>query len=268
MSRNMSFITGALFVRVAAPAVAALMLASCQTTAEDSAAQGDAVTMESAGKLAAKPAKPKNTPNGYTDPLVASAAGAGTRQADKNSAIPAGDGTIAAYAPSPAPADLGELTMQATTVNASRNSLFSAAPAVAEGSLEPAPADTVMPADTQAPADGGRSTSTSIVVPSELPTRQVNPMSKSLFSAELRQPRPAVIEEAALPAASSGEQPVYATGEQPVYDNPASNAQPLVEDQPVTQASAAAQADPAEPEQPKKRTWLTSLKKMIGKKND
>ncbi|MBW8285901.1 MAG: hypothetical protein K0M55_20130 [Rhizobium sp.] len=267
MSRNMPFITGALFARVVAPAVAALMLASCQTTAEDSAAQGDAIPMESAGKPAAKPARPKDTPNGYTDPLVASAAGAGTRQ-DMNSTIPAGDGTIAAYAPSPSPANLGELTMQATTVNASRNSLFSA-PAVAEGSLEPAPADTVMPADTQALADGGRSTSSSIVVPSELPTRQVNPMSKSLFSAELRQPRPAVMEDAALPPASSGEQPIYAAGEQPVYDNPASNAQSLVEnEQPVAQASAATQADPAEPEQSKKRTWLASLKKMIGKKDD
>lgn len=269
MSRNIPSISGRLFARAAAPAVAALMLASCQTTAQDSAAQGDAVPMVSAGKLAAMPAKPKNTPNGYTDPLVASAAGSGTRQADINSAIPADDGTIAAYAASPAPADLGELTMQATSVNASRNSLFSAAPAMAEESLEPGTASTAMSAETEALADGGRSTSTSIVVASELPTRQVSPMSKSLFSAELRQPRPAVFDEAALPAASSGEQPVYATGEQPVYDNPASSAQPIVEnEQPVTQASTAAQAEPAEPEQPKKRTWLASLKKMMGKKND
>lgn len=266
MSRNIPFISGRLFARVAAPAIAALILASCQTTAQDSAAQGDAIPMEAAGTMPAKPDKPQKTTGAYTDPLVASAAGSSNRQVD--SPVSSGDGSLAAYAPSPTPSDLGELTMQATSVNASRNSLFSRAPAMAEESLGAPPANT--PADTEAMAlaESGRGTSTSIVVPSELPTRQVNPMSKSLFSAELRQPRPAVIEEAALPKASSGEPPVYAAGELPVYDNPASAAQPVVENERQAAEAAEATAVDAEPEQPKKRTWLTSLKAMIGQKKD
>ena len=270
MSRNIPFISGRLFARVAAPAIGALMLASCQTTAQDSAAPGDAIPTEAAGNTPTKPAPAKKATGVYTDPLVASAAGSSNRQV--NPPVSSGDGSLAAYAPSQTPSDLGELTMQATSVNASRNSLFSPAPVVAEESLGAPPANTpaTTPADTEAMAlaENGRGTSTSIVVPSELPTRQVNPMSKSLFSAELRQPRPAVIEEAALPAASSGEPPVYAAGELPVYDNPASAAQPVVENERQAAEAAEATAVDAEPEQPKKRTWLTSLKAMIGQKKD
>ena len=266
MSRNIPFISGRLFARVAAPAIGALMLASCQTTAQDSAAPGDAIPTEAAGNTPTKPAPAKKATGVYTDPLVASAAGSSNRQV--NPPVSSGDGSLAAYAPSQTPSDLGELTMQATSVNASRNSLFSPAPAVAEESLGAPPANT--PADTEAMAlaESGRGTSTSIVVPSELPTRQVNPMSKSLFSAELRQPRPAVIEEAALPTASSDEPPVYTAGELPVYDNPASAAQPVVENERQAAEAAEATAVDAEPEQPKKRTWLTSLKAMIGQKKD
>ena len=271
MSRKTPFISARLFARAAAPAVAALMLASCQTTTRDDAIQGDAIPVESASNTPTKPASAKSTSHGYTDPLVASAAGPGSRQGDMTSAVSSGDGSLAAYAPAPSPSDLGELTLQPTSVNASRTSLFSPAPAVAEETLAAPPAGAAPPADTQAmaPADGGRDTSTSIVVTSELPTRQVNPMSKSLFSAELRQPRPADIEEAALPAASSDEPPVYAADEQPVYDNAASAAQPVVEnEQQAAEAAATAQADVAAPEQPKKRTWLASLKTMIGRKKD
>lgn len=269
MSRNIPSIAGSLFGRIAAPAAAALMLASCQTTAQDSAAQGDAVPMETASAATAKPASAKKTANGYTDPLVSAAPG--TDPAARPSVAPAGDGAIVAYAPAPAPADLGDLTLQPTAVNASRNSLFSQVPATATESPTPAAAETTAPADTQAVAlaNSGSGTSTSIVVPSELPTREVNPMRKSLFSAELRQPQPVVVEEAYLPPETAGETPVYAADETPIYEDSASAAEPVAEaERQVAQAAPATAADPAEPEQPKKHKWLASLKAMFGKKKD
>ncbi|PPJ46422.1 hypothetical protein C0075_12135 [Rhizobium sp. KAs_5_22] len=270
MSRNIPSIAGGLFGRIAAPAAAALMLASCQTTAQDSAAQGDAVPMETASAVASKPAPSKKTANGYTDPLV-SATAPGTDPAARPSAIPTGDGAIAAYAPAQAPADLGELTQQPTAVNASRNSLFSQAPTTASESPVPAAAETETPAAPQAVAmaDSGSDSSTSIVVPSELPTREVNPMRKSLFSAELRQPQPPVVEQAYLPPETAGETPVYAADETPIYEDAAAASQPVAKaEQQVAQTVPAAAMDPAEPEQPKKRKWLESLKAAFGKKKD
>lgn len=271
MSRNIPSIAGGLFGRIAAPAAAALMLASCQTTAQDSAAQGDAVPMETASAAASKPAPSKKTANGYTDPLVSAAAPGTDPAARPSSAAPAGDGAIAAYAPAPAPADLGDLTLQPTAVNASRNSLFSQAPAAASESPAPVAAETGTPAAAQAVAlaDSGSDSSTSIVVPSELPTREVNPMRKSLFSAELRQPQPPVVEQAYLPPETAGETPVYAADETPIYEDAAAASQPATKaEQQVALAASADAADPAEPEQPKKRKWLASLKAVFGKKKD
>lgn len=266
MSRNIPSIAGGLFGRVAAPAAAALMLASCQTTAQDSAAQGDAVPMETASAAAPKPAPSKKTANGYTDPLV-SAAAPNTDPTTRRSAAPAGDDAIAAYAPAPAPADLGDLTLQSTAVNASRNSLFSRAPAAVAESPTPVAAETEAPAAAQAVALAD--SSTSIVVPSELPTREVNPMRKSLFSAELRQPQPPVVEQAYLPPETAGETPVYSADETPIYEDAAAASQPAAKaEQQVALAGPADAADPAEPEQPKKRKWLESLKAVFGKKKD
>ncbi len=266
MSRNIPSIAGSLFGRIAAPAAAALMLASCQTTAQDSAAQGDAVPMETASAAAPKPAPSRKTPNGYTDPLV-SAAAPNTDPTTRSSAAPAGDGAIAAYAPAPAPADLGDLTLQPTAVNASRNSLFSQAPAAVSESPVPVAAETNAPAAAQAVALAD--SSASIVVPSELPTREVNPMRKSLFSAELRQPQPPVVEQAYLPPETAGETPVYAADETPIYEDAAGASQPAAKaEQQVALAATSDAADPAEPEQPKKRKWLESLKAVFGKKKD
>lgn len=271
VSRQNLSIAGGLFGRIAAPAVAALMLASCQTTAQENASQGDAAPVETADAAAPKRSPSKTPAKGYTDPLVVSAAASGAVPAGHTQTSPAGDGAVAAYAPGPAPADLGELTLQPTAVNASRNSLFSQAPAAAAEAPAPATAANAAPADAQAAAlpDSGPGSSPSIVVPSELPTREVNPMRKSLFSAELRQPQPAVVEEAYLPPEAEGETPVYASGETPIYEDTASAAEP-VEDtgQQVAQAAPVSAADPAEPEQPKKRKWLASLKAMFGKKKD
>jgi len=266
--RNIPSIAGGFFGRIAAPAAAALMLASCQTTAQDSAAQGDAVPMETASAAASKPAPTKKTANGYTDPLVSAAAPA-TDPASSPTAAPAGDGAIAAYAPAPAPADLGDLTLQPTAVNASRNSLFSQAPAAVAESPAPVAAETEAPAAAQAVALAGSGSSTSIVVPSELPTREVNPMRKSLFSAELRQPQPPVVEQAYLPPETAGETPVYSADETPIYEDAAAASQPAAKaEQQVALAGPADAADPAEPEQPKKRKWLESLKAVFGKKKD
>lgn len=262
MSPNTPSISGRLFIRVAAPAIAALMLASCQTTAQDSVAQGDAVPMETASAAASKPAPSKKTANGYTDPLVSAAPNDGTT---RPSSAPAGDGAIAAYAP--APADIGDLTLQPTAVNASRNSLFSQATAATSQSPAPAVAETDVPADAQAVtlADSGSDNSTSIVVPSELPTRQVNPMRKSLFSAELRQPQPPVVEQGYLPP----ETPVYAADETPIYEDAAAAPQPATKaEHQVAQAAPADAGDPAESEQPKKRKWLASLKAAFAKKKE
>lgn len=268
MSRNIPSIVGGLFGRIAAPTAAALMLASCQTTAQDSAAQGDAVPMETASAAAPKPAPSKKTASVYTDPLV-SAAAHNTDPTTRPSAVPAGDGAIAAYAPAPAPADLGDLTLQPTAVNASRNSLFSQAPAAVAESPAPVVAESNAPAEPQAVALADSDSSTSIVVPSELPTREVNPMRKSLFSAELRQPQPPVVEQAYLPPETAGETPVYAADETPIYEDAAAASQPAAKaEQQVAQAALADPADPAEPEQPKKRKWLESLKAVFGRKKD
>ena len=269
MSRHNPSIAAGLLARIAAPAAAALMLASCQTTAQDSVSQGDATPVETADAAAPKRAPSNNPSQGYTDPLVVSASASGAVPAGHTPAAPAGDGSVAAYAP--APTDLGELTLQPTTVNASRDSLFSQAPAAVAESPAPVTTADAAPADAQAVAlaDSRPGNSTSIVVPSELPTRQVNPMSKSLFSAELRQPQPAVVEEAYLPPETQGETPVYASGEIPIYEDAASAAEPVGEsEQPVARTAPETAADPAEPEQPKKRKWLASLKEVFGKKKD
>jgi len=73
----------------------------------------------------------------------------------------------------PAPADLGELTMQPTEVNAGNNSLFSAGRANAQ-----AVAPDASPASV---AEAGAAASPSLV-PAEMPTLGVNAVRKSLFS--------------------------------------------------------------------------------------
>lgn len=258
--RNSNPHRSGLLGRVIAPTLAALMLASCQTTAKDNTAQGDADPTEATETAAKAPSAKPGAATAYVDPMVSTAEGPATQPA----VAPA---VAAAYAPTQGPADLGELTMQPTGVNASRNSLFSATAAaseapVAETAAAPQPADPQV-ATAAAPA---ASASPSIVVPSDLPTRKVNPMSKSLFSAELREPEPPVVETAARPATSAEEMPVYSSDEQPVYDP----AEPYVEeDQAKTLAPQAAPEVVAETppaEEPKKRKWLPSLGEIFGKK--
>lgn len=269
----MKTVTGGTLGRAALSATAALMLASCQTTAQESA-QGDAAA--DTAVAAAPPAKAgktgQKTGAGYSDPFVVSMAGQKTAQP---ATAPAGDGAIAAYAPAPAStqtanaADLGELTMQPTAVNASRNSLFSQAPAASE----PVAADAPQPTD-MAMADGakaneamtdGAGTASSSIVPSDLPSRQINPMSKSLFSADLRQAEPPVMETASAPAASAEEVPVYEqpgaatadVAEAPSEEAVAYAAEPAPEAVPTPNQSTA-----------KKRKWLPTLSEIFGKKKN
>ncbi|GEO84913.1 MULTISPECIES: hypothetical protein [Alphaproteobacteria] len=255
MSRSIQFIRGGSITRLALPAVATLVLASCQTTAPNNTAEGDAALPEIA--TAAGPNTQRNTDKVYSDPLVVSAATSGAQTAGRSAAQAPGasgaDSTLAAYAP----ADLSQLTMQPTAVNASRNSLFSTAPADAAGI-----------ADDQTTASAVTSTSASIVATADLPTRQVSPMRKSLFSAELRQPAPPEIDPAALPVESAAEQPIYSAENQPIYNQSATDGSLPASQPQTTQAQPAVAWDPAEPEQPQKRKWLASLKEMFGKKKD
>lgn len=245
VSHSMQSIRGGLIARLALPAVATLLLAACQTTA-DSAVQGDIAAPEAANAL---PVKKANGANPYSDPLVVSA----SSPASKSAAVPAGDSALTAYAP--ASANLGELTMQPTSVNASRNSLFSQAPA-AEG-FDPT-------TDITATTEGANTGSTGIVVPADLPTRQVNAMSKSLFSADLRQPEPPVVGDTALPVESAYGQPVYTPEEQPVYAEPGSAALPITgEDRPEVVQAAPNKDEPAAD---KKRKWLPSIAEVFGRK--
>lgn len=246
MPRNKKLHRHGLVGRVIAPVIAGLMLASCQTTAQDTAAQGDAGSVETADAAGKASVSGAAAAKAYVDPLVVSATNAPATPPAVSPAV------AAAYAPTPGPADLGGLTMQPTSVNANRNSLFSAT-AAAPASGDP---------QAVAAANAAGRASPSIVVTSDLPTRQVNPMSRSLFSADLREQEPPVVEEAALPAATADEMPVYSSEEQPVYDP----AEPYVEDQSAQPAAPEVATETPAPEEPKKRKWLPSLAEIFGKK--
>lgn len=258
MPRNKKLHRHGLAGRVFAPAIAGLMLASCQTTAQDTAAQGDAGPVETADAAGKASASGAAAAKAYVDPLVVSATNAAATPPAVSPAV------AAAYAPTPGPADLGELTMQPTSVNANRNSLFSATAAAPEEPVAPAAAAPASgnPQAVAAATNAAGSASPSIVVTSDLPTRQVNPMSRSLFSADLREQEPPVVEEAALPAATADEMPVYSSEEQPVYDP----AEPYVEDQSAQPAAPEVATETPAPEEPKKRKWLPSLAEIFGKK--
>ncbi|UJW73573.1 hypothetical protein [Rhizobium sp. SL42] len=179
--------------------LSALMLASCQTSADEVMSLGDAAQLATAGgKAAAKT-------EGYVDPIVVAAGSAGTK-----AAAPSANGELPLYEPSPGvtasktstmaaayadiaepppevmavtqqpqAADLGQVIMQPARVDAGNNSLFSAS----------ASAPAVMPTDTGATA-GSQPTdiaASSSIVPSDMPTMKINAMSKSLFSPSAQQ---------------------------------------------------------------------------------
>ncbi|MHB0950464.1 MAG: hypothetical protein ACYC10_00880 [Allorhizobium sp.] len=145
-----------------------LSLHACATTPDDRAAIGDAVP-ELAINSATTHSKPARKPGGtgYSDPLVVNVADP-----------PATAGVTAAPPLQTAAAGPGDVVMQPTAINAGRSSIF-------------APQQTGATVDVAAAATN---TSASIV-PADMPTRRVSPISSSLFSA----PQPVSYQEEALP---------------------------------------------------------------------
>ncbi|MBU2329136.1 MAG: hypothetical protein KJ755_17590 [Alphaproteobacteria bacterium] len=192
----------------------------------------------------------------------------------------------------PAPANLGELTMQPTTVAAGSNSLFSASQRVQPAAAIDPPATQM--ATAEASARGS-------LVPSEMPTLGVNAVRKSLFSPSPEQTM--LMQQQALqdqaPAATESlplTDPVTASTEEPVLkklSDPRPKRKMLALRETATEMpervqltpdqlqalGAVEEADPAEPLSAeelmadveavkKKKAWLPSLSDMLkgGKK--
>ncbi|MFN3507085.1 MAG: hypothetical protein ACK4ZU_06400 [Allorhizobium sp.] len=300
-------------LRRATPGLLAILscvfLAACQTSADEVLSLGDATPSEEAS--ASTPAK-----RTFRDPYVVATSAAQPVQSDpdparlKRKPVP----LAAAYADIAEPppevlalqqqaaqgqgqpaskaspsADLGELTMQPTTVAAASNSLFSA-------SQKPQPASNGGQQTPQiASADAAPAGS---LVPSEMPTLGVNAVRKSLFSPSAEQQllmqQQALQLEASAPAeAAPLADSTAASAEEPVLkklSDPRPKRKMLALREPETsvptqvqltpdqlQAMGAVQEfDPAEPlpveEQAnaagKKKKWLPSLGDLLkgGKK--
>lgn len=290
-------------------ALGCVFLASCQTSADEVLSLGEATPSEEAS--ASKPAK-----KAFRDPYVVAASAEQPSQSDadparlKRKPVP----LAAAYADIAEPppevlalqqqaaqgqgqsatkaspsTDLGELTMQPTTVAAASNSLFSA-------SQKPQPVSNGGQQTPQiASADAAPSGS---LVPSEMPTLGVNAVRKSLFSPSAEQQmlmqQQALQEQAPAPAgaapmidstAASAEEPVLKKLSDPrpkrkmlALREPETSVPTRVQLTPdQLQAMGAVQEfDPAEPmpaeEQAnaagKKKKWLPSLGDLLkgGKK--
>lgn len=220
--------------RLALCGVALTALQGCATTGEKAsvekvAAPAAQTTGSPAKAVAAR--KPGPADAGYSDPTVVSLA-----PGDAAAARPS-------YAASPTsanPANLGDVVMQPAAINAGRSSIFAQ-------QAEPVP------------AEAGASTMTAAsLVPAEMPTRRVSPMTGSLFSA----PQYASVEPAGLPADEQ------ATG-LPPEDAPLADAAGLpTASEPEEEAST----DPATPvteeaptEPAKKKTLLPILGRLLGK---
>jgi hypothetical protein len=301
--------------------VSGMLLASCQTSADEVLSMGDVATADEAS---APPAGTKT----FRDPYVvaisgqvadASAAAASQDETDpphlKRKPVPlaaaytdiaepppevlalqqqAIQGQSAAAPHAPAPANLGELTMQPTTVTPASNSLFSA------GQRNQAPVGSEAPSQqvTAANSEVGGS-----LVPSEMPTLGVNAVRKSLFSPSaeqqmlmqqqaLQNQAPATTESLPLtePATVSTEQPVLKKLSDPrpkrkmlALRESESNVPEQVQLTPdqLQAMGAVAEPDPAEPlpaeelaanaeAGSKKKAWLPSLSNLLkgGKKKD
>lgn len=189
-----------------AAALSGVLLASCQTSADEVLSIGETAPSEAASV-------PTSNRKAFRDPYVVAVSG---QAMTTPAAAPSQIGTdtpqlkrkpvplAAAYADiaepppevlalqqqarqqqsppdaqAPAPANLGELTMQPTTVTPASNSLFSA------GQRNQAAA-AVDPAAAQVSAAGAAQASGSLVPP-DMPTLGVNAMRKSLFSPSAEQ---------------------------------------------------------------------------------
>ncbi|MFA7415321.1 MAG: hypothetical protein WC048_12630 [Rhizobium sp.] len=201
-----------------------LSLHACATTSGDSAAIGDAApepAINSATAQGKSPRKPGGT--GYSDPLVVNVADAPV--APDTAAEPSLH-TAAATGP-------GDLVMEPTAINAGRSSIF-------------APQQTGATVDVAATSTNA---STSIV-PADMPTRRVSPMSSSLFSA----PQPVSYQEEALP--------VETVSADPRQQDATTNETPSAEDMfPPYPATDAVENDAA----PKAKKRLPTLTRLLGR---
>lgn len=234
-----------------------LALAGCQTNQlVETMEVGDAAPETSA----AVPKKNKGalpaSASAYTDPLVVSVPNSKKVPASAHAKAPASPDPVQQVA---APANLGELTMQPTTVSAGRSSIFSA-PAQA---AMPESEDLTAGAETTSLAANGNASSS--IVPTDLPSRAVSPMNKSLFSADLPEPVEPAREAAVMPDYSEPVAPTKYDAAEPVS---------LAEEE-GQKSAAAVPATAAEPEvasadaPQKKRKWMPSLSELLsgGKKN-
>ncbi|MGX5666103.1 hypothetical protein ACWKW9_09000 [Rhizobium daejeonense] len=192
----------------------------------------------------------------YTDPLVVSAA--------NDRKVPTATRKNAPVTPDPvqqvaAPADLGELTMQPTTVSAGRNSIFSAPTQAATQESE----DLTTASETVSPTVN--TSASSSIVPADLPARAVSPINKSLFSADLPQPVEPTREAAVMPDYSEPAAPTKYDAAEPI-----SLAEEEAQKSTASVPAAAAEPEVASADAPqKKRKWLPSLSEILsgGKKN-
>jgi hypothetical protein len=189
----------------AATIMSALLLASCQTSADE------VMSLATAEQPATAKGKTVAKTKGYVDPLVVTTGSGNTRvpapatngelplyepTAAKSSTMAAAYADIAEPPPEVmavtqqhAAADLGEIIMQPARVDAGNNSLFAATAA------PPQATDATQTAGTAAAV-----ASSSSIVPSDMPTMKINAMSKSLFSPSAQQPQGIIdIPEDALP---------------------------------------------------------------------
>ncbi|HCL65679.1 MAG TPA: hypothetical protein DIC56_12745 [Rhizobium sp.] len=206
-----------------------LSLQACATTPDDRAAIGDAVP-ELAMNSATAQRKPARKPGatGYSDPVVVNVADAPATAS----------ATAAPPLQTAADAGPGDLVMQPTAINAGRSSIF-------------APQQTGATVDVAA-----ASTNTSAsIVPAEMPTRRVSPMSSSLFSA----PQPVSYQEEALPVEAVSADP----RQQDVTTNEApSETAPSAEDTlPPYPATDAVENDAA----PKTKKRFPTLARLLGR---
>lgn len=211
-------------------------LQGCATTGEKASAETAPASASEVAVLPAETAagKPAARKPGYTDPSVVAMAAGGQQPMAAPAATQENTAT-----PGAATANLGEVVMQPAAINAGRSSIFAQ-------QQEPMPADAA--ASTMTAAS---------LVPAEMPTRRVSPMTGSLFSA----PQYASADPAGLPA------------DEQVTSPPLEEEAPAdIADAPTaTDAEEAASADPAEPvaeealAEPAKKTLFPILGRLLGK---
>lgn len=222
--------------RIVLCGVTLAVLQGCATTGEKASAEA---TPAPASEVAALPAgtvarKSALKRSGYSDPSVVAMAGA-----DQQPMPTSATAHENAAAPGAATANLGEVVMQPAAINAGRSSIFAQ-------QQEPMPADAA--ASTMTAAS---------LVPAEMPTRRVSPMTGSLFST----PQYASADPAGLPS------------DELVASPPLEEEAPAdIADAPTaTDAEEAASADPAEPvaeeapAEPAKKTLFPILGRLLGK---